>query len=421
MLASSSSAWQRSQSLRAVVLVVSLLGCSKPPQPETNRSTVAESPAMGNESPGTESATGTSSTTLSSPAPQATNNSLQALGESNVSSRAAFHANDAIAQTVSDRSVQSKSQPNPPLHLEEVLQRIDLRKFPFMEGNSRSSASIESYGSSAPVSEKFSVDSVMSYLDKLLLDAGCVRGTDSSLEMRAETAASTLYWHGDLMITASCGISRGSTGSEINSGIHIEGNVDLRNVPTPPNSTSTASKPNSLRLLGSAEILELRKFYSFALNELGWTEFRDYLPGVSVPVSTQLLQQKFLKNGVFISIYYHRSGKGEASDGQVETNVSMGVLEYEPTLPSHARSVQLRQRSPMALTFETKLSPQDLRAFYDAAYLSRGYSSDGHPTGKDDQEFAVTYSHPNNSSLRFEAKQLGETSIVVANEIKRVQ
>lgn len=282
-----------------------------------------------------------------------------------------------------------------------------------MEGHDRASAKIQHYGFSAPVSDEFSVDGVMNYLDELLVKANCVRGTDPTLEMRVETGASRLYWHGDLMITASCGTSRGSNGPDINSGIHIEGNVDLRNLPTPPNATSIQSKPNSLRLLSSAEIPELHKFYSAAMSELGWLEFRDYLPGVTIPAESLLRYQSFLKNGVFISYFFYKSGNGE-----IETNVSVGILEFEPMLPNNAQSVKLRQDSPIAFEFETALSPHDIRAFYDNVYLPLGYSGDGRPTGKDDQEFAVTYKHSSKTSLKIEAQLLGESSIVVANETK---
>ena len=87
-------------------------------------------------------------------------------------------------------------------------------------------------------------------------------------------------------------------------------------------------------------------------------------------------------------------------------------------VPGSAHSVKLRQDSPIALEFETALSPHDIRAFYDNVYLPLGYKVDGRPTGKDDQEFAVTYTHPGKPSLKIEAQLLGESSIVVANETK---
>lgn len=311
-----------------------------------------------------------------------------------------------------------KIEAKPPLHLEEILQRIDLRKLPFMAGNSRTGAGVGSYGFSGTVSEKFTVDSVMKYLDKLLTDSGCVRDTDPKLEYRDATGAERFYWHGDLLLAASCGISRGDSGPDINAGIMNEGNVDIRTLPTPPGAKVLQSKPHSLKLSSSQEILELRKFYSSALRELGWIEYRDYLPGIRIAIESQLPHQRFLRNGVDVSFDYREASGGEKATGKFVAFVNSGILEYEPTLPGDAESVQLRQSRPITMAFETKLSPHDLRAFLDKAYAAQGHSFDKTPLGSDAMEFKATYSHLDKISLTIEGERHDTTTIVVANEVK---
>lgn len=346
------------------------------------------------------------------PIPKSQIDGSKKLGASNESNTS------APLERGAESEAKPKTEPKPPLHLEEILQRIDIRKFPFMAGNSRTGSGVEHYGFSGAVSESFTVDSVMNFLDKLLLDAGCLRGTDPNLESHYATGAGRMYWLGDLMLSASCGTSRGSSGPDINAVIHVLGNVDLRTLPTPPDVRVALSNPDSLKLLSSQEILELRKFYSNALMELGWIEFRDYLPGINIPVKDQLPHQSFLKNSVYVTFYYLESDGDDKSKGKFVASARSGILEYEPTLPGDARSVQLRQRSPIAMAYETKLSPHDLRAFYDKAYEAQGYSFDKNPTRTEDKEFKVMYSHPNKNSLTIESKRLNITTIVVANEIK---
>lgn len=396
-----------------------LTGCGDavPTEADASTSTVATQPTIDDSSNQSPPAATAQSKSPPLPADE-TANGHAGQGTGNVSNRSLPTAGVETGDSKTAAPVNQSTKPNPPVHVDEVLQRIDLRKFPFMEGNSRTWPGIKSYGFSGAVSASLNVESVMNYLDKLLLDAGCVRGTDPSLEYQSETGAEKMYWHGDLMISASCGTSRGTVGPDINAGIHIVGNVDLRSLPIPPNTTSAVSKPNSLRLLSSIEILDQRKFYSGALRELGWIEYRDYLPGVSISVEDLLPHQSFLKNGVFISFYYRQSSDSQPSQGKYEASVSTGILEYEPTLPSNARSVKLRQSSPIVMVFETELSPHDVRAFYDKAYLSQGFRGDGTPTGKDDQELAATYSHAKQPSLKFEGKRVGKSTLVVVNEIQ---
>jgi hypothetical protein len=410
---------QGSKYLIAIGLIAQLTGCRDAPQTQADASTstVATQPTIDDSSNQSPPVTAAQSKNPPLPA-DVTANGHAGQGTDNASNRSLPTAGVQNGDSKTAAQVNQTTQPNPPVHVREVLQRIDMRKFPFMDGNSRTWPGTKSYGFSGAVSASFNVENVMNYLDKLLLDAGCVRGTDPSLEFRIETGAAKIYWHGDLMITASCGTSRGTNGPDINAGIIIDGNVDLRSLPIPPNTTLAVSKPNSLRLMSSIEILDQRKFYSGALRELGWIEYRDYLPGVSISVEDQLPHQRFLKNGVFISFYYRQSSDSEPSQGKYEASVSTGILEYEPTLPSDARSVKLRQSSPIVMVFETELSPHDVRAFYDKAYLSQGFRGDSNPTGKDDQELAAAYSHANQPSLKFEGKRVGKTTLVVVNEIQ---
>lgn len=403
-----------SRCLFAIGLIAQLMGCYSDPSPTT---TASSAPAASGLAVDGSIDKSTAAETVQPPNPATA--LLQGEGRKEPeTSNVSIGSMPLQRGTKPEAEAMQKAEPKPPLHLEEIMQRIDMRKFAFMAGSSRTWPGVEHYGFSGAVSESFTVDSVMKFLDKVLMDAGCVRGTDPNLESHDATGAERMYWLGDLMLSASCGISRGASGPDINAGIHILGNVDIQTLPTPPNVTISLSKPNSLKLSSSQEILELRKFYSNAFRELGWIEFRDYLPGISIPVDDQLPHQSFLMNAIYVSFYYRESDGDDKSKGKFVASARSGILEYEPTLPGDARSVQLRQRSPIAMAYETKLSPHDLRAFYDEAYAAQGYSFDNSPTGTEDKEFKVMYSHPNKNSLTIESKRLNITTIVVANGIK---
>lgn len=226
--------------LIAIGLIAPVMGCysNAPPVMKASSAPAASGPTVVGS---INKSTAAESVQILTPAPSLLQGEgKKGLGTSNVSDSSV----PLQVETKPEPEAKPKTAAKPPLHLEEILQRIDMRKFAFMAGNSRTGPGVEHYGFSGAVSEVFTVDSVMSYLDKTLIDAGCVRGTDSNLEFQGATGAERMYWLEDLMLSASCGISRGSSGPDINAVIHILGNVDLRTLPTPPSVTISLSKPN---------------------------------------------------------------------------------------------------------------------------------------------------------------------------------
>ncbi|MDZ4819060.1 MAG: hypothetical protein SGJ20_08820 [Planctomycetota bacterium] len=180
--------------------------------------------------------------------------------------------------------------PAVPLHQAEIIRRIDLRKLPFMEGNSRHSATIATYGFSMEASSGKTPADAMAFMDKILKEKGCERFASRDFDLEDPKYGSRLYQHGDLVLLANCGTSRGTNGPDLNTSITVVGNFDVRAVPVPDKSTRKNASPTSAQLESEQEILELRKFYTEAMKKLGWHAYRDYIPGIEISVEDQLVR-----------------------------------------------------------------------------------------------------------------------------------
>jgi hypothetical protein len=99
-----------------------------------------------------------------------------------------------------------------PIAFADSSQRVDLTKFPPLPGSHRSSSGSIWFGFSIAASETVTEPAVMNYLDHLLVRGGCQADRLSKKE------AVRIYHHGDLVLVASCGTTRGKEGPDINAG-----------------------------------------------------------------------------------------------------------------------------------------------------------------------------------------------------------
>lgn len=398
----------------AILILVS--GCQPNKEPATSK--VAQAP---HQSP-------TRTVALASSQLAATVASAKPLAPVEVPAKQSAHETSrAIDRLSSDKlaPVVAAASQDPPLavSLDEVIKRIDLRTLPVMPGNLQHSATVGTYYLSVTPSKETTVDSVIEYLDGMLLKADCQR----SEELESEHFQTTdqrfpmrLYHHGDLLLETSAAQIDGYKGPEITSSIIVYGNLDLRQYTWPKGATITRSKPNYIELKIKGDVLELRKHFSEYFKARQWQEFRDFIPGVPYPMESIIPFQKFIQNGIVISLYYRdedvKQAQGTFGSGSLVCYVSVSLAELEPVLPGPVSSFKIRF-SPLAMVYETPLSPEELQVQLDKLYQSKGFQSQ--PVDKPtDGSIHLRYKHSSEPALDIEFENAGKTTLVVVNEVK---
>lgn len=306
------------------------------------------------------------------------------------------------------------------LHTSEIVALVDLRKLEPIDGMTVSTATIEQWVASATATDK-SAEQVLEQLASRLLYLGCVPTKQTDLNSKDAKYPSRVFEHGDLLIEAGVTeVERFGTAPELLAYIRPLGNLDLRKLDWPEGTEVKQSGLISAQLHQQGGILECRKRLSKQLTELGWQEYRNFLPGVDIPVEDMVPSQAFLLHGMIMQVTY-RDDQGElikvqTATGSINCQVHLSVAPLEPLLPGPVNDLEVRW-SPLAMVYQTELSPPQLREQLERLTTELGYRVFEKPSEAAD-EIHLACEHTDHLDLDIEFKQSGKRTLVVVNEMQ---
>ena len=250
----------------------------------------------------------------------------------------------------------------------DALSTIDFSKWPPMEGASRNSASATSYNFSFDPAQPNQVAQVAEQFRLKLTAEGWKPLDPATLNDVTDRYAQLYFVKQGLISNVSIGLSRGTAGDQLNAGVFLIGNIDLRRLPRVEGETPVNATPSGLSYITKVKLDKVREYYHREMQTRGWVEFRqpDYAE-IKIPEENLRHQQNFAQAGVSISLFFR--------EGESGLNISSQVNLLEEQLPLLA-SVKVAHYSQDPLYYFGE-STEDLEAaksFYRDEFAQLGWT-----------------------------------------------
>ena len=246
---------------------------------------------------------------------------------------------------------------------------MDFTKFPTPEKTSRNSASAVNLSFSLPLEDASTVKKIAEGFEQELARQGWQPAPQAGQEVRNDDVQCRYYRKQDILLMASIGTSRGFQAGtqDVNAGLFLIGQMDLRSLPAFPGSKTDSATCSALKQTSSAKIGDVRKFHTDTFAGLGWTEYRrPEIPGSERSAEEMDTEQSFLRNGTSVSFIYRQEGGSLVWFSRAE------VMGQELPLPPNSSGVQLDVSTPY-LFYTTPLTTEEIFAFYEKALAPQGW------------------------------------------------
>lgn len=294
----------------------------------------------------------------------------ESAGTPSVSSAAA-PASPASAKPVA-------ATPKQPREHHLVLALIDFSTFPPFEGASRQSTSSVYAGFSFPWKDASSVQQCREVMEKFLAAQGWTPAPGGGGDWGAD-GGSSIYSKDGASALVNAGVSAGSApgGKDVNAGIFLIGDVDVRLLPLPAGSKKSREDISSAQFSCPAALMEVRKQLKELLSAQGWAEYRMATPaGYEPPVDELAKTQSFAQNGATINYRF------EEKDGGTVVSLSSSLMGTPLPIPPQADMLKL-QDSPPLLSCFVKMTPDQVLAWSQETLGKQGWTSSPAPPSEE--------------------------------------
>jgi hypothetical protein len=249
----------------------------------------------------------------------------------------------------------------------EVLKLVDFSLFRQVEGASRQSADAVRMGFSIPKKDAGDVKRSVQVMEKFLSDQGWKMAPDATAW--TDEGGEVFYLKYGAIIQAVAGLSRGSGVGEqdLNAGLFLVGEVDVRSVPRVPGSVVQREGRVSSQVISPVDLSEVRKFNKEQLGAQGWLPYRDYVPGYEPSEEEMEQTQSFTQNGATLRFRLTRK------DGKTKVSLSCGLLSASLPIMPEPDLLKLRE-SPPLVSYWVKKSPAEVVAWHTETLGTLGWS-----------------------------------------------
>jgi hypothetical protein len=149
-------------------------------------------------------------------------------------------------------------------------------------------------------------------------------------------------------------------------------------------------------------ILDVRKFYTKAMTERGWVEFRDPAPGgIEIPWEVREKEQHFLSGAVTVNINYLPEPAAGEEKPALRVLVRAALVPVDPVLPPEVEDLDFAAE-PLVLTFAVRQSVESAADFYEKALTERGYTGKSVKPSSPKIERAMEYTAEGRPTLEVE-------------------
>ncbi len=263
-----------------------------------------------------------------------------------------------------------------PWDYDNLVARVDFSKFPKVEGAFRQSSNAVSASFSLPKKDESTVKQSIALMDAFLTGQDWEPSPAGGGVPWSADGGAVFYDKTGLRMLVTVGVSRGSGpgASDVNAGLFLVGDVDVRRLPMLPGSRDKSGDFSSVRFFSPGDILGVRKFYQEQLTKQGWAEYRLPLPPGYTPSDEDLLRmQNFVQNGTSLGFRYTAKGAETAVSASVE------MLKANVPIPPRADLLKL-QDSPLLMSCLVKMTPEEAQAWCQEALGSEWTSAPVPPT-----------------------------------------
>jgi hypothetical protein len=252
----------------------------------------------------------------------------------------------------------------------ELLALVDFSKFPKTPGATREDTSPTSANFSVPKKDTSVVTRATQAMDQFLASQGWKPSPGAGDEPWSAAGGARFFGKDGAHIHAVAGISRGyPDGEDLNAGMFLLGEVDVRRLPQPPGSKVERGDFSSVRYTSPMDLLSVRKFFEAQLKPLGWETYRLHTPpGYEVPMERLEKEQSFVQNGVTLSYRLERTG------AETIVAVNCGVQKQALPIPPQPDLLKL-QDSPALMSCITKMPAAQVLAWCQDALGKDGWTS----------------------------------------------
>ena len=300
------------------------------------------------------------------------------------------------------------SAPVPPAAHLTVLQSIDFSKIPVPENTSRNSHSPTNASFSLAKSDQVRVPALAENFAKALAGQGWKPAPQAGGTTWTDESGAAYYEKSGIHLLATIGTSVGfQPGTkDVNAGLFLLGNVDVRNLPHFQGTVIGTPTFETLQFSTTEKIATVRDHHRQAYEKLGWHQYREPDPeGVEIPVETKELQQSFVQNGTIVQYFYRMD------DAQLIALCRSSLLEWDPPIPPQAKSVELRNSPPFVFCY-TPLSVEDVSQFYQKSLTPLGWAGESIPSPEGKKGTRYQFSAPGKKSMTLECLPSGKSTLV---------
>lgn len=317
--------------------------------------------------------------------------------------------NTAVETAIEAESPPKAASPPKPRPHRELLAMIDFSRFPKIDGATRQSHDATNASFSLNKTGDDTVQRSVQALEKFAESQGWKLAKEEGGVPWTAQGGMAYYQKDKAVLLATVGVSRGyQPGTEeVNAGLFLAGDIDLRKLPRFPGSKESSASFSSLAYTCPADFIAVRKFNREQLTPHGWTFFQAHIPGgIELPEEVRDFQQDFVQNGTAIKFYYVPKGN------EVTTNVSLTVLRHDLPIPPGADLVKLQDSSPAVMSCFAEMSEPDLLAWFDDALGKSGWKRSP-AQAKEQGTTRHQYARPGSRTLFLETLRSSKADVTI--------